>query len=132
MDVMVIRRRPRIGKPQVGLAFGTGALVLTFVTLGLEQSDQLASVIGVFVGLAGVVIAVHGRTRPENPPADSDRVDTPVIAPEDCAPPVPARPEVTPRYGGDHIEFRGNVFQGPVTGKSAATGPPDRHRYDSV
>jgi hypothetical protein len=55
---------------------------VTFIVLGLEQADQLASVVGVLVGLAGLGVSVYGvvlaRPAPpsEAPPA---KVDTSVL-----------------------------------------------------
>ncbi|MEU1729376.1 hypothetical protein [Nonomuraea sp. NPDC005692] len=37
-----------------------GALGVIFIVLDLEQADQLASVVGVFVALAGLSISVYG------------------------------------------------------------------------
>ncbi|MDQ3405414.1 MAG: hypothetical protein M3548_18820 [Actinomycetota bacterium] len=42
-----------------GLAL-VGAGVVVFVVVGLDRADKLASVTGVFVGLAGLAVAVYG------------------------------------------------------------------------
>ncbi|GAA0821554.1 hypothetical protein GCM10009525_08560 [Streptosporangium amethystogenes subsp. fukuiense] len=143
-----------------------GVLGAVFTVIGLEQADRLASVLGVFIGLAGLGVSVYGLRHPagqapfdhgvaspagiasslpgpavrhgESPgsaaepagpaePAESAGPTGPAGPAEPVRPPAP-RSEVARRYGGDHMEFHGGTFHGPVTGKSVGrqgNGPGD-------
>ncbi|MFI7134311.1 hypothetical protein ACIBQ1_52195 [Nonomuraea sp. NPDC050153] len=55
-----MRRRVLIGAGAVVAVAATTVLGLYFVRVGLDEADKLASVIGAFVGLAGLGVAVYG------------------------------------------------------------------------
>lgn len=123
-----------------------GVLGAVFIVIGLEQADRLASVLGVFVGLAGLGVSVYGlRHQAGHAPVDHGVTSPPGvvtgIAPSlpgpgvrhgeaPASPAEPAEPdgpdgprsEVARQYGGDHMEFHGDTFHGPVIGKSV-NGP---------
>lgn len=98
----------------------------------LEVLDQRASVVSMFIGSAGLVVAVVAlllQVRADARQAASQ--------PAAAAPAVPGVPQTPPAgspvqrtvsggerhsYGGDHIEFHGNAFGGTVVGKQV-TGP---------
>ncbi|WP_159043150.1 MULTISPECIES: hypothetical protein [unclassified Streptomyces] len=66
-------RRVRAWAGAVLGGLGLIALGVFFVRSGLESADRLASVIGVFVGIAGLALAAYGtvqtRRTPSGPPA---------------------------------------------------------------
>ncbi|MGR6923279.1 hypothetical protein ACU635_54255 [[Actinomadura] parvosata] len=46
----------------------SAALIVYFVRVGLDNADKLASVIGLFVAIAGLAVAIHGlRSQPRQP-----------------------------------------------------------------
>ncbi len=63
---------------------------------GLDKADKLASVIGVFIGLAGLATAVYGTVR--------DRRADP--------PPLPSAVKGT--HEAVHNEISGGIYHGPV------------------
>ena len=88
----------------LGIAAGMG-LIGYFVIVGLEEADKLASVIGVFLGLAGTAVAVYGIM-----------VDRASSAP---VPPVSTSDPPTPASGsaGDgtvHNEISGGTLHGLI------------------
>ncbi|MER5326642.1 hypothetical protein [Streptosporangium roseum] len=111
----------------IGTGLVIGALGVIFVIMGLDRADQLASVLGAFIGLAGLGTSVYGLS---HRPSEGDSTGTTALPAAPGAPPVtsrlpshgperaPAQPEPERRYGGDHIDFHGGTFHGPVTGKS--------------
>ncbi|WP_043616231.1 hypothetical protein [Nonomuraea candida] len=46
------------------------ALIVYFVRVGLDEADKLAGVIGLFVAIAGLGVAIHGLRA--NPPQPTD------------------------------------------------------------
>jgi hypothetical protein len=109
----------------VALGLVAVSLGVSFLFLGLEKADQLASTAGAFIGLAGLGVSVYGLVR--RPESRAVRGTEPAMS----SPPVEPSPQAEPssqagsrhvtaerRYGGDHIEFRDSTFHGPVTGKS--------------
>ncbi|MGW2196947.1 hypothetical protein ACWCSH_32040 [Streptosporangium sp. NPDC001682] len=106
----------------------------------LQVLDQRASVFSMFIGAAGLVVAVaallvqlraeHARANTAGPGLPENRA---------CPPPstssMPAAGAVGPQpasgggqtrtYSGDHIEFHGNTFtNGKVVGKSVSAADP--------
>ncbi len=77
--------------------------------------DQRASVVSMFIGAAGLIVAVAALILQIR--ADADQTATPEA-------PAQQPPSGSDRrtYGGDHIEFHHNTFQGKVVGKQV-TGP---------
>ncbi|MEV6037448.1 hypothetical protein AB0L65_40290 [Nonomuraea sp. NPDC052116] len=95
-----------------GAGLGVAALVglgVYFARVGLDDADKLASVIGVFVALAGLGASAWGLL------ADRRSGGAAPMAPVVAEP--GARPAPTRTYGGDHIEISGNVVHGDVIGK---------------
>ncbi|MEU7134759.1 hypothetical protein [Streptomyces sp. NPDC046261] len=75
------------------------------VVQGLDRADQIASVLGLFVGLAGLGLAAYGAFavgRPGPPPA-----------------------------GGQGEGVHGNVFHGPAVIQNGDNNRLDTHRFDS-
>jgi hypothetical protein len=109
-------------------------LGITFVVIGLERADQLASVLGAFIGLTGLGLSLYGLLRrpaerevPGAPAGSVPAIEaaTPVVPPSPApveTGPTP-RSQVVHRYGGDHVEIHGNIFNGPVTGKNVRSDP---------
>ncbi|MEV8635095.1 hypothetical protein AB0395_25905 [Streptosporangium sp. NPDC051023] len=64
---MATQRKPRKGILLAGVGVVAGALGVAFVMVGLEQADRLASVLGAFVGLAGLAVSVYGLRASETP-----------------------------------------------------------------
>ncbi|WP_219465805.1 hypothetical protein, partial [Nonomuraea rhizosphaerae] len=57
---MATRKSPWMWISLVAGGLAAGALGVIFVVLDLARADQLASVVGVFVALAGLVVSVYG------------------------------------------------------------------------
>ncbi|MFI7057427.1 hypothetical protein ACIBLB_35675 [Streptosporangium canum] len=94
----------------VGGALTAGAAVgmgVYFHRVGLEQADQSASMIGAFIGLAGLALALHGTlTARRTGPASTSVVDA--AAALDHA--TTGKPDL----GGVQNEIGGGTFHGPV------------------
>lgn len=99
----------------------------------LEVLDKRASVVSMFIGAAGLVVAVVAlllQTRADAGQATSQPVTasavpgipgtSPVGSPSQDAAPEGGRRT----YGGDHIEFHHNTFSGTVIGKQASKPLP--------
>ncbi|MFG1874237.1 hypothetical protein ACGFIV_05305 [Sphaerisporangium sp. NPDC049003] len=67
-----------------------------FTTVGLDKADKLASVIGVFIGLAGLALAIYG-----------------LLADRRTGPPSP-RPSTAQDTGSVRNEIHGGTHYGPV------------------
>ncbi|MEU8377850.1 hypothetical protein [Streptosporangium sp. NPDC048865] len=89
------------------------ALGWYFIAVGLDRADKLASVLGAFVGLLGLGLAVYGAvsSRPEE-----------------------ADPE--PEPGGVHNEISGTVHGNAVQARDVeggiTFGAPESHRAQDV
>ncbi|MBT2235778.1 hypothetical protein [Nonomuraea sp. NEAU-A123] len=140
---MVTRKSPW---PWISLLVGgliAGALGVIFIVLDLEQADQLASVVGVFVALAGLSISIYGvvlARRGEDSSPDS----SPATAPPSSAGTITASGEgsVAVRDNSGVIQtgdaghatitgtgdtkntIKGGTFHAPVTMARDITGPP--------
>ncbi|MBX6381846.1 MAG: hypothetical protein IRZ07_02555 [Microbispora sp.] len=95
----------------------------------LDVLDKRASVMSMFIGAAGLIVAVVDlllQVRADAGQVTSQSAATPAapgITPPIGSPSREATPESGRRtYGGDHIEFHHNIFSGPVIGKQVA-GP---------
>ncbi|MFC4114794.1 hypothetical protein [Nonomuraea zeae] len=83
-----------------GAVVAVAALVglgVYFARVGLADADQLASVIGVFVALAGLGVSVYGLIT-ARPPAQPEPPEPPEpqTPPQDRRPQRPAPPDQTP------------------------------------
>jgi hypothetical protein len=74
-------------------AVATAGLGVYFTTVGLDKADKLASVIGAFIGLAGLALTAYGTITDRRP---------------DQPPPVESTP------GAVHNEILGGIRLGPV------------------
>jgi hypothetical protein len=73
------------------------AMGVYFTAVGLDEADKIASAIGAFIGLAGLVLAIYGTVR-------ARRLER-----------VPQQPSAAQRAGGAvHNEIHGGTLQGPV------------------
>ncbi|MFI0418616.1 hypothetical protein [Spongiactinospora sp. 9N601] len=90
-----------------------------FVAVGLDRADKLASVIGVFLGLAGLCLSVYGTVtgRAAQPPSGSAGADMPAPEPLTPTPPLPDAGR-----GGVRNNISGGVFHAPVI-QSGTIGP---------
>ncbi len=115
----------RAGRIAAWTALGVVVAVLAvyFSVVGLEDADRTASVVGVFVGIASLALAVAVELRSRREPMAPGTGGGPDPSPPRAA--ADGRPTTGPRYGGDHIDFRGGVFHGPVVGKRVER-PPER------
>ncbi|MBN6051066.1 hypothetical protein JYK22_03885, partial [Nonomuraea sp. RK-328] len=120
-----------------------GALGVIFIVLDLEQADQLASVVGVFITLAGLGISVYGvvlarrseassagSSPASSPPSDTDAVtaagerpvtiwnNSEVIRTGD------AGHTTTTGAGDTSNTIKGGTFHAPVIMARDITGPP--------
>jgi hypothetical protein len=95
----------------LGIAAGVG-LVVYFVVVGLDKADKLASVIGVFLGLAGIALASYGVVVDRALPG-STSVST-------SAPPAPIDPPGG--AGRVHNEISGGIVHGLVI-QAGSVGP---------
>ncbi|MFI6604043.1 hypothetical protein ACIBHX_48100 [Nonomuraea sp. NPDC050536] len=120
-----------------------GALGVVFIVLDLAQADQLASVIGVFVGLAGLGVSVYGLVLARRGAAP-DSASSPVSATPQTEAAITARGErsVATREnsgviltggaerisvtgaGETHNTIDGGIFHGPVIQGRDITGLP--------
>ncbi|WP_433364989.1 hypothetical protein [Streptosporangium sp. CA-115845] len=106
----------------------------------LQVLDQRASVVSMFIGAVGLMVAVaallvqlraeHARADTAGPGLPENRPSTSSMPAVGAAGPQPASGGGQTRtYSGDHIEFHGNTFtNGKVVGKSvgaAEPSPPD-------
>ncbi|MEU5859933.1 hypothetical protein ABZ815_02075 [Nonomuraea sp. NPDC047529] len=57
---MATRKSPWVWISVVAAGLVAGALGTIFTVLGLEEADRLASVVGVFATLGGLVVSVYG------------------------------------------------------------------------
>lgn len=98
----------------------------------LEVLNQRASVVSMFIGAAGLVVAVVAlllqvRADARQAASQSD-ASVPAVPEVPQTPPAkspvqrPAPGDERRTYGGDHIEFHHNTFGGTVVGKQV-TGP---------
>ncbi|NJP92138.1 hypothetical protein HCN51_22175 [Nonomuraea sp. FMUSA5-5] len=63
-----MRKRMLVWGGAVVAAVALAALIVYFVRVGLDNADKLASVIGLFVAVAGLAVAVYGlRSQPQQP-----------------------------------------------------------------
>ncbi|AQZ66199.1 unnamed protein product [[Actinomadura] parvosata subsp. kistnae] len=63
-----MRKRVLVWGGAVVAAAALAALIVYFVRVGLDNADKLASVIGLFVAIAGLAVAVYGlRSQPQQP-----------------------------------------------------------------
>ncbi|WP_413103325.1 hypothetical protein [Streptomyces sp. Inha503] len=115
----------RVGRIAAWTALGVVVVGLAayFSVVGLDDADRTASVVGVFVGIASLALAVAVELRSRRAPTaprtggGSD--------PSSARAASEGRSTTSPRYGGDHIDFSGGVFHGPVVGKRVER-PPER------
>jgi nucleoside phosphorylase len=86
---------------------------------GKHQADASGSQMRAAEQAAAVTVAVLRKHRPRKGSSDSE--EGPQRRPEDGA-------TYGATYGGDHIDFRGGTFHGPVTGKSVGRRRDDDPR----
>ncbi|MGA6155030.1 hypothetical protein ACPEIC_16970 [Stenotrophomonas sp. NPDC087984] len=116
----------RAGRIAAWAALGVVVVGLAayFSVVGLEDADRTASVVGVFVGIASLALAVAVELRSRRAPmapgngGGSD--------PSSARAAADGRSTTGSRYGGDHIDFSGGVFHGPVVGKRVERSPERR------
>ncbi|MEU8199238.1 hypothetical protein AB0C10_36185 [Microbispora amethystogenes] len=120
-----------VGLLAVGLvAFFADPLHLPSRLLGVL--DQRASVVSMFIGAAGLVVAVAALLLQVR--ADGRQA----VSPASAASAEPRRTDGSPtrpvayggeqrRYGGDHVEFHHNTFGGTVIGKQVTGPTPPMH-----
>jgi hypothetical protein len=130
---MVRRKSPWAWILPVAGGLVAGALGVTFIVLDLEEADQLASVVGVFVALAGLGVSVHGvmparrgetRSRPSPPASAGDDLAT--SGDRSAAPPQAGEAggqAAIGRTGDTHNTISGGTFHAPVTMGRDITGP---------
>jgi hypothetical protein len=80
-------------------AAAAGGLGVYFTAVGLDKADKLASVIGAFIGLAGLALAAYGTITDRRP---------------DQPPPAENPPEATSTPGTVHNEIHGGTHHGPA------------------
>jgi hypothetical protein len=130
---MVKRRSPWVWLSLVAGGLMAGALGVTFIVLGLEEADQLAGVVGVFVAVAGLGVSVYGvmparrgETRSQAPSPSSAGDDLSADGGRSAAP-LPAGDEggqaAIRRMGDTHNTISGGTFHAPVTMGRDVTGP---------
>ncbi|WP_182897168.1 hypothetical protein [Microbispora sp. H10830] len=123
-------------------ALGAGSALAVYLSMvGLDKADKLASVIGLFVGLAGLVVGVWGllltRQEPPAPASGAGAVDNPVDNPVD-SPVDNAVDSAVNRAvrAAVHNEISGGTIHGPVIQGHTISGPvvsgprpavPDEH-----
>jgi hypothetical protein len=121
-----------------------GALGVIFIVLDLEQADQLASVVGVFVALAGLGISVYGIVLARRGEVPSTGSSSAAAAPSPGTDAITASGErsvavrdnsgmiqtgdaghATITGAGDTTNtIKGGAFHAPVTMARDITGPP--------
>jgi len=92
-------------------------LAFLFTGFGLDKSDQLASVLGVFIAIAALAVAVFGLASPA-PPAPA-----PDPSPEPDPAPDGVHNEVTGTVHGNVVQFRDLDLNGPLTFGAASPAP---------
>lgn len=115
----------RAGRIAAWTALGVvvAGLAAYFSVVGLEDADRTASVVGVFVGIGSLALAVAVELRSRRAPVAPGTGGGPSPGtgggpdPSPARTPSDGRPTAGPRYGGDHIDFSGGVFHGPVVGQ---------------
>lgn len=142
---MVTRKSPWLWISLLVGGLVTGALGVIFIVLNLEQADQLASVVGVFVALAGLGVSVYGvvlarRGEASSPAASSSSSSASALGTDA----ITARRErsvaardnsgviqasdaghATITGAGDTMNtIKGGTFHAPVTMARDITGPP--------
>jgi hypothetical protein len=93
------------------------ALGTYFTVVGLDKADKLASVVGAFVGFAGLVLSTYGL----------------VSMRRDASPPSPAEPPISqrgakPEQGQTHNTFSGGTVHGSVIMGRDVTMSGDMHQ----
>ncbi|MFC5823040.1 hypothetical protein [Nonomuraea insulae] len=88
-----------------------GVLGVVFIVLDLAQADQLASVIGVFVGLAGLGVSVYGVVLARRG-----------AVPSPTPPQAAARPASITGAGETRNTIEGGTFHGTVIQARDITG----------
>ncbi|MEU8195916.1 hypothetical protein AB0C10_19230 [Microbispora amethystogenes] len=118
-------------------ALGAGAALIVYLSsVGLDNADKLASVIGLFVGLVSLAAGVWGQVLTRREHARTPASGT--GAPGNDAPKRAAagtgtgtgtgagtgsRIETGAVNGGAHYEISGGTFHGPVIQGHTITGP---------
>ncbi|MEU7889850.1 hypothetical protein AB0B54_30475 [Microbispora bryophytorum] len=93
----------------------------------LDVLDQRASVVSMFIGAAGLVVAVVAlllQVRAESAAAAPDVPGVPQTSPAESPLQRTASGGERRTYGGDHIEFHHNTFGGTVVGKQVTRPTP--------
>ncbi|MEU6722419.1 hypothetical protein ABZ917_01760 [Nonomuraea wenchangensis] len=117
---MVTRKSPRLWISLLAGGLVAGALGVIFIVLDLERADQLTSVIGVFVALAGLGISVYGVVL-----ARGGEASSPVSSSADAVPSGAEAGHTTSTGAGDtNNTIKGGTFHAPVTMARDITGPP--------
>ncbi|MGA4994714.1 hypothetical protein [Nonomuraea bangladeshensis] len=121
-----------------------GALGVIFIMLDLEQADQLASVVGVFITLIGLGVSVYGvvlarrgeASSPATPVATAPSASDADASTAQGERSVAARVNSGVIQTGDHSQatitrtgnttnrIEGGTFHAPVTMARDITGPP--------
>ncbi|MDP4505791.1 hypothetical protein [Nonomuraea turcica] len=117
---MVTRKSPWLWISLLVGGLVAGALGVIFIVLDLEQADQLASVVGVFVALAGLGISVYGVVL-----ARRGQASSPVSSSATAARSGADAGHTTITGAGDtNNTIKGGTFHAPVTMARDITGPP--------
>ncbi|MBB2746154.1 UNVERIFIED_ORG: hypothetical protein FHR35_006017 [Microbispora rosea subsp. rosea] len=106
-------------------ALGAGSALAVYLSMvGLDKADKLASVIGLFVGLAGLVVGVWGvlltRQEPPAPASGAGTVDNAVDNAADSAVDKAVDRDVRAAV---HNEISGGKIHGPVIQGHTISGP---------
>ncbi|SEG57675.1 hypothetical protein SAMN05444920_103255 [Nonomuraea solani] len=72
-----MRKRVLVWSGAVVAVAALAGLGVYFVRVGLEEADRLASVIGVFVALAGLAVAIYGLAGGRTPEDTPQEPETP-------------------------------------------------------
>lgn len=108
-------------------ALGAGAALVVYLSsVGLDDADKLASVIGLFVGLVSLAVGVWGLllTRREHARTPASGTGAPGNgAANGAAAGTGTRTETGRVSSGVHNEISGGTFHGPVVQGHTITGP---------
>ncbi|WP_188193297.1 hypothetical protein [Nonomuraea sp. SYSU D8015] len=117
---MATRKSPWLWISLLAGGLVAGALGVIFIVLDLEQADQLAGVVGVFVALAGLGISVYGVVLARRGEASSPVCSSATTARSGAD----AGPTIITGAGDTNNTIKGGTFHAPVTMARDITGLP--------